>query len=118
MSGAITIYRFGPFEVDTTSGELLRQGVRVNLQDQPFRLLVVLLEKAGELVPHEDIQRRIWENNTFVEFEGSLRVAVRKLREALSDDADNPHYIETVPRKGYRFWAQWSVPNARIPKRY
>jgi len=103
MSGAITIYRFGPFEVDTTSGELLRQGVRVNLQDQPFRLLVVLLEKAGELVPHEDIQRRIWENNTFVEFEGSLRVAVRKLREALSDDADNPHYIETVPRKGYRF---------------
>ena len=103
MSGAITIYRFGPFEVNTTSGELLRQGVRVKLQDQPFLLLVVLLEKAGELVPHEDIQHRIWENNTFVEFEGSLRVAVRKLREALSDDADNPHYIETVPRKGYRF---------------
>jgi len=103
MSGTITIYRFGPFEVNAAAGELLRQGGRVKLQDQPFRLLVVLLENAGELVSHEDIQRRIWENNTFVEFEGSLRVAVRKLREALGDDADNPHYIETVPRKGYRF---------------
>ena len=103
MGSAITIYRFGPFEVNTTSGELLRQGVRVKVQDQPFRLLLVLLEKAGELVPYEEIHRRIWENNTFVEFEGSLRVAVRKLREALSDDADSPHYIETVPRKGYRF---------------
>jgi eukaryotic-like serine/threonine-protein kinase len=98
-----TIYRFGPFEVNTASGELLKQGVRVKLQEQPFRLLVVLLENAGVLVLHEDIQRRIWENNTFVEFDSGLRVAVRKLREALGDDADHPHYVETVPRKGYRF---------------
>jgi serine/threonine protein kinase/Tfp pilus assembly protein PilF len=98
-----TVYRFGPFEVNTASGELLKQGVRVKLQEQPFRLLTVLLENAGEPVTHEDLHRRIWENNTFVEFDSSLRVAVRKLRDALGDDADNPHYIETIPRKGYRF---------------
>ena len=101
--GAITIYRFGPFEVNTASGELLKQGVRVKLQEQPFRLLVILLENAGEMVPYGDIQSRIWQNNTFVEFDSSLRVAVRKLRDALGDDADNPHYIETILRKGYRF---------------
>jgi len=101
--GAITIYRFGPFEVNTASGEVLKQGIRVKLQEQPFRLLVILLENAGETVPHADIQRRIWQNNTFVEFDSSLRVAVRKLRDALGDDADNPQYIETIPRKGYRF---------------
>jgi DNA-binding winged helix-turn-helix (wHTH) protein len=98
-----SVYRFGPFEVNTASGELLKQGVRVKLQEQPFRLLIVLLESAGEPVTHEDLHRRIWENNTFVEFDSSLRVAVRKLRDALGDDADNPHYIETIPRKGYRF---------------
>ena len=103
-SDSITsVYRFGPFEVNTASGELLKQGVRVKLQEQPFRLLIVLLESAGEPVTHEDLHRRIWENNTFVEFDSSLRVAVRKLRDALGDDADNPHYIETIPRKGYRF---------------
>jgi len=101
--GAITTYRFGPFEANLATGELFKQGVRVKLQEQPFRLLVILLENAGELVTHGDIQRRIWENNTFVEFDSSLRVAVRKLRDALGDDADNPHYIETIPRKGYRF---------------
>jgi DNA-binding winged helix-turn-helix (wHTH) protein len=98
-----TVYRFGPSEVNTASGELLKHGVRVKLQEQPFRLLIVLLENAGEPVTHEDLHRRIWENNTFVEFDSSLRVAVRKLRDALGDDADNPHYIETIPRKGYRF---------------
>jgi eukaryotic-like serine/threonine-protein kinase len=101
--GTITIYRFGPFEANLATGELFKQGVRVKLQEQPFRLLVILLENAGELVAHEDIRRRIWENNTFVEFDSSLRVAVRKLREALGDDADTPHYIETIPRRGYRF---------------
>jgi eukaryotic-like serine/threonine-protein kinase len=98
-----TVYRFGPFEVNSGSGELLKQGIRVKLQEQPFRLLIVLLENAGEPVTHEDLHRRIWENNTFVEFDSSLRVAVRKLRDGLGDDADDPHYIETIPRKGYRF---------------
>jgi eukaryotic-like serine/threonine-protein kinase len=98
-----TIYRFGPFEVNAVSGELLKQGKRIKLQEQPFRLLVILLENAGEVVPRAEIQQRIWEGNTFVDFDSSLRVAVGKLRDALGDDADNPLYVETIPKRGYRF---------------
>jgi eukaryotic-like serine/threonine-protein kinase len=97
------VYRFGPFEVDTAAGELLRQGKRISLQEQPFRLLVVLLESPGEVVTRAEIQRRIWEDHTFVDFDSGLRVAVGKLRTALSDDAGNPRYIETIPKRGYRF---------------
>jgi DNA-binding winged helix-turn-helix (wHTH) protein len=102
-TSAEIIYRFGPFEVHVASGELLKQGKRIKLQEQPFRLLVILLENAGEIVARSEIQERIWEQNTFVDFDSSLRVAVRKLREALDDDADNPRYIETIPKRGYRF---------------
>lgn len=96
-------YQFGPFEVNAASGELLKNGVRISLQQQPCRLLVVLLEKPGEVISREELRNRLWLNDTFVDFDGSLRVAIRKLREALNDDAENPHYIETVPRRGYRF---------------
>lgn len=85
------------------SGELLKDGARVRLQDQPFRLLVVLLEHAGQVVTREEIQRRIWPENTFVDFDSSVRVALRKLRDALGDDADKPVYVETIPKRGYRF---------------
>jgi Tol biopolymer transport system component/DNA-binding winged helix-turn-helix (wHTH) protein len=98
-----TVYEFGQFEVSAASGELLRDGKRVKLQEQPFRLLVVLLENAGEVVSREELRDRIWPKDTFVDFDGSLRVAVRKLREALHDDVDYPHYIETIPKRGYRF---------------
>src|SRR5271155_5766365 len=98
-------YEFGPFEVNQASGELLKYGRRVKVQEQPFRLLVILLENAGHVVSREQIQNRIWEGNTFVDFDSGLRVAVRKLREALGDDAENPRYIETVPKRGYRFLA-------------
>ncbi len=98
-------YEFGPFEVNPVSGELLKHGRRVKVQEQPFRLLVILLENAGHVVSREQIQNRIWEENTFVDFDSGLRVAVRKLREALGDDAENPRYIETVPKRGYRFLA-------------
>src|SRR5271157_881033 len=98
-----TIYRFGPFEVNAASGELSKQGKRVKLQEQPFRLLLILLENAGQVVTRAEIQSRIWDGNTFVDFDSSLRVAVRKLREALGDDAENPRYIETIPKRGYRF---------------
>jgi eukaryotic-like serine/threonine-protein kinase len=97
------IYQFGPFEVNASSGDLLKAGKRVKLQQQPFRLLVFLLENAGRVVTGEEIQRRIWQGNTFVDFDSSLRVAVRKMREALGDDAENPRYIETIPKRGYRF---------------
>jgi eukaryotic-like serine/threonine-protein kinase len=98
-------YEFGPFEVNPVSGELLKYGRQVKLQEQPFRLLIILLENAGHVVSREQIQNRIWQGNTFVDFDSSLRVAVRKLREALGDDAENPRYIETVPKRGYRFLA-------------
>lgn len=98
-----SLFRFGPFQVDSVSGELLKNGIRVKLQEQPFRLLVVLLENAGELVTREELRHRIWRDDTFVDFDSSLRVTVRKLREALGDDAENPRYIETIPKRGYRF---------------
>jgi DNA-binding winged helix-turn-helix (wHTH) protein/Tol biopolymer transport system component len=98
-----TLFRFGPFQVNSVSGELLKNGIRVKLQEQPFRLLVALLENAGEVVTRDDLRHCIWQHDTFVDFDSSLRVAVRKLREALGDDAENPRYIETVPRRGYRF---------------
>ena len=110
------VYQFGQFEVNATSGELLRNGKRVKLQEQPFRLLVVLLESAGEVVGREELRNRIWPEDTFVDFEGSLRVDVRKLREALGDDAENPRYIETVPKRGYRFLGPAVLPaEATLP---
>ena len=99
------VYRFGVFEANSETGEFLRKGVRVKLQEQPFRLLSLLLENAGEIVSRESVRQRLWPGNTFVEFDASLSVAVGKLREALGDDADNPRFIETVPRRGYRFVA-------------
>jgi eukaryotic-like serine/threonine-protein kinase len=102
-------YRIGPFELDPAKGTLSRNGTRVKLQDLPFRLLVLLVERQGEIVTREDVRRRLWPEDTFVEFDNSLGVAVRKLREALHDDADTPRFVETVPRKGYRFLAPVTV---------
>ncbi len=104
------IYRFGPFQVNAITGELLKDGNRIKLQEQPFRLLVVLLENAGEMVTRAELRNRIWPQDTFVDFDSSLRVAVRKLREALGDDAENPQYVETIPKRGYRFLVADVVP--------
>lgn len=98
-------YRFGLFEADVASGELLRQGVRVRLQDQPFRVLTILLERAGEVVPREELRQKLWPADTYVEFDGSLNAALKRLRAALGDSADNPIFIETLPKRGYRFIA-------------
>ncbi len=97
------VYQFGPFEVNPASGELLKNGRRIRLQEQPYRLLVALLENPGEVITREELRGRLWSGDTFVDFDGSLRVAVGKLREALEDNADDPRYIETIPRRGYRF---------------
>ena len=99
-TGKSVVYRFGVFTANADTGELLKKGVRVKLQDQPFRLLCLLLEKSGGIVSKEDVRERLWPGNTFVEFDASLSVAVGKLRDALGDDSDNPRFIETVPRKG------------------
>jgi DNA-binding winged helix-turn-helix (wHTH) protein len=96
-------YRFGPFELDPVSGDLRKSGVRVALQDQPLTILVALLEAPGQVVTREDLRRRLWRDDTFVDFEHGLNAAIKRLRDTLGDAADTPHLIETVPRRGYRF---------------
>jgi len=108
------IYRFGVFEVFSESRELFRRGQRIQIQDQPFRLLLLLLEDAGGIVSREYLRQRLWPENTFVEFGQSLGTAVKKLRQALQDDADQPRFIETIPRRGYRFIAPVVVVSAAI----
>jgi TolB-like protein/DNA-binding winged helix-turn-helix (wHTH) protein/Tfp pilus assembly protein PilF len=98
-------YRFGVFELNAETGELLKHGVRVKLQDQPFRVLTLLVERSGELVAREELRQQVWGQDTFVDFDHSLNISVNKLREALGDSASNPRFIETVPKRGYRFLA-------------
>jgi DNA-binding winged helix-turn-helix (wHTH) protein len=100
-----TILRFGVFEVDVRAGELLKQGVRIKLQEQPFHVLTVLLQRPGEVVTREELRSQNWPADTFVDFDNSLNTAINKLREALGDSADSPRFIETLPRRGYRFIA-------------
>jgi DNA-binding winged helix-turn-helix (wHTH) protein/Tol biopolymer transport system component len=109
------VYQFGPFEVNAAAGELLKNGRRVKLQEQPYRLLVALLESPGEVISREELRSRLWPDDTFVDFDGSLRVAVGKLREALGDDAESPRYIETIPKRGYRFLGPAVHPEAAEP---
>jgi DNA-binding winged helix-turn-helix (wHTH) protein len=99
------ILRFGTFEVDLRAGELHKQGVRIKLQEQPFRVLTVLLQRPGEVVTREELRNQNWPPDTFVDFDNSLNTAINKLREALGDSAENPQFIETLPRRGYRFIA-------------
>ena len=98
--------RFAAFEADPQSGELRKHGIRIKLQDQPFKILVALLEKPGEIVSREELRERVWGNNTFVDFNHGLSAAVNRLRDALSDSADSPRYVETIARRGYRFIGQ------------
>ena len=94
---------FGPFTIDSKAGELRRDGVTVPLQDLPFRLLTALLERPGELVPRAELTERLWGSDTYVDSTAGLNTAVAKLRDALGDNAEQPQYIETVPKRGYRF---------------
>lgn len=104
--------RFGVFEADLRAGELRKCGIRIKLQSQPFKLLTILISRAGEIVTREELQQQIWGTETVVNFDHSLGTAVNKVREALSDSAENPHYVETLAKRGYRFIApvQWLDP--------
>jgi DNA-binding winged helix-turn-helix (wHTH) protein len=110
-----TIARFGVFEVDTASGELRKQGRRIRLQDQPFAVLIVLIERAGNVVTREELRTRLWAADTFVDFDHSLNTAVNKLREVLGDSATSPRFVETLARRGYRFVAEvhWELDQTR-----
>jgi DNA-binding winged helix-turn-helix (wHTH) protein len=99
------IVRFGVFELDLAAGELRKSGVKLRLQEQPFQVLALLLERAGDVVTREELQQKLWPSDTFVDFDHSLNTAINKVREALGDSASNPRYVETLARRGYRFIA-------------
>src|SRR5262249_19860112 len=103
--GSDGVLRFGVFDVNTASRELRKRGIRVRLTGQPFAILLMLLERPGEVISRDDMRRRLWPGDTFVDFEHGLNSAVKKLRTALGDSADHPRFIETLPRVGYRFIA-------------
>src|ERR1700722_11564530 len=114
--------RFGVFELDLRSGELQKQGRKIRLEGQPGQVLMCLLENPGELVTRDELQRKLWPEDPLVNFEHGLNAAVKRLRQALSDSADNPRFIETLPRRGYRFIApvqvvpgSGEVPTASAP---
>src|SRR5579872_5701572 len=99
------LFRFGLFEAEPACSTLTRNGVRVKIQEQPFRVLVLLLERPGEVVTREELRQQLWPEGTYVDFDGSLNVILKRLRAAIDDDPENPRFIETIPRRGYRFIA-------------
>ena len=101
-----TAIRFGAYELDLAGGVLRKEGIRIRCQEQPLQVLAALAERPGELVTREELRRRVWPQDTFVDFDHALNTAIKKIRAALNDDADAPRYVETVPRRGYRFIAQ------------
>jgi TolB-like protein/DNA-binding winged helix-turn-helix (wHTH) protein/Tfp pilus assembly protein PilF len=104
--------RFGVFEVDLLAGELRKHGLQVRLQEQPFQVLAILLERGGEVVTREELQKNLWPADTFVDFDHGLNKAINKIRDALGDSAESPRFVETVPRRGYRFLAEVRVVDA------
>jgi TolB-like protein/Tfp pilus assembly protein PilF len=110
------IIRFGVFEADVRAGELRKSGARVRVQEQPFQILVMLLQKPAEVVSREELRQKLWPSDTFVDFEHGVNSAVARLRDLLGDSADSPRYIETLPRRGYRFIAPVDGPSMAQPK--
>src|ERR1700679_2832599 len=106
------VVRFGTFEVSLHSGELRKAGLRIRVQQQPLKLLEVLLERPGEVVTREELRSRVWPNESFGDFDQAVNIAIAKLRSALGDSAENPRYIETLPKRGYRFIADVSFVDA------
>src|SRR4029077_9047945 len=104
--------RFGVFELDLRAGELRKHGLQVRLQEQPFQVLATLLEHPGEVVTREELQKKLWPADTFVDFDHGLNKAISKIREALNDSAESPRFVETVARRGYRFLAEVKVADA------
>lgn len=104
------VARFGVFELDLSAGELRRGGLKLHLQGQPFQVLALLLERAGDVVTREELRQKLWPSDTFVDFDHSLNTAINKVREALGDSATSPRYVETLARRGYRFIAPIQKP--------
>ena len=100
-----SVVRFGTYQVSLQSGEVRRAGLRIRVQQQPMKLLEILLEHPGEVVTREELRSRVWPNESFGDFDQALNIAIGKLRSALEDSAENPRFIETLPKRGYRFIA-------------
>lgn len=115
VNSSAKIVRFGVFEADLQTGGLRKKGIRVPLQDQPFQVFAILLENSGELVTREELRRRVWPEDTFVDFDHALNTAITKIRIALGDEADNPRFVETLPRRGYRFIGPVDKPIVETP---
>lgn len=109
------LYRFGIYEVDVRSGELRKNGAKLKLQEQPFQVLAMLLERPGEALTRDQLRQRLWPADTFVDFDHSLNTAINKLRDALGDSAANPRFIETLAKRGYRFIAPVQTPTVAPP---
>jgi cholera toxin transcriptional activator len=109
-AGNARLYRFGIYEVDLRSGELRKNGAKLKLQEQPFQVLAMLLERPGEVLTRDQLRQRLWPADTFVDFDHSLNTAINKLRDALGDSAANPRFIETLAKRGYRFIAPVAQP--------
>ena len=105
---------FGLYEVDLQTGELWKAGRRIKIQTQPFKVLAALLERPGEIVTREELQLRVWGPDTTVDFDHSIGTAINKIREALGDSADNPRFVETLARRGYRFIAPVTHPSTSL----
>src|SRR5580698_2977922 len=113
-----SVIRFGIYEVSFQSGELRRAGMKIKVQQQPLKVLEVLLERPGEVVTREELRSRVWAGEEFGDFDQAVNIAIGKLRTALGDSAENPRFIETIPKRGYRFIADVSVVDADAhPKR-
>jgi DNA-binding winged helix-turn-helix (wHTH) protein len=109
-------FRFGAFELDPSAGELRKSGVKIKLQGQPIEILALLLARPGTVVTRQELQRKLWPHNTFVDFENSLNAAVRRLRAALDDSPEKPRFVETLARRGYRL-LRFTPPNRRKQSR-
>src|ERR1700686_390538 len=109
------VARFAAFEFDLGTGELRKHGLRIKLNGQPIDVLTMLIEHAGEVVTREELQKRLWASDTYVDFEHSLNAAIKRLRAALGDSAEAPRFVETIPRRGYRFIAPLSQPPPSVP---
>jgi DNA-binding winged helix-turn-helix (wHTH) protein len=104
-AGSASLFHFGVFELDLRAGELRKRGIRIKIQEQPLQILGLLIECPGEVVTREQIQKKLWDGDTFVDFDNAINSAVRKMRDALGDTSENPRFVETVARRGYRFIA-------------
>src|SRR5215471_12791508 len=111
-AGQRQLLKFGVFEVDLAAGEIRKAGMRLKVSPQPFQVLKVLLEHPHQVVTREELRERVWPDNTFVDYELALKKAINRLREVLGDSADNPRFVETLPRRGYRFIGTLTSPEA------